>query len=186
MVQEDALVPVIDLLNQMKIPYMLVGGLAANYYSIPRLTHDADILVEMKPEHALVLAERLQSAYFVDPEAIRQAIASRGQSNLIHLETGFKIDLWILEDTDFDRLRFSRRLAGRAFGRDVFLSAPDDLILVKLLWFKQSDSQKHYLDALGLYRAQRAALDLDYLRTQAACLSVTTLLGQLESEAGPA
>jgi hypothetical protein len=186
MVQEDALVPVIDLLNQMKIPYMLVGGLAANYYSIPRLTHDADILVEMKPEHALVLAERLQSAYFVDPEAIRQAIASRGQSNLIHLETGFKIDLWVLEDTPFDRVRFSRRVPGRVFGRDVFLSTPEDLMLVKLAWFKRSDLQKHYLDALGLYRTQRGTLQRDYLREQAEAMSVAALLAQLERECGTA
>ena len=182
MVQESALVPVIDVLNEMQIPYMLIGGIALNYYSVPRLTHDADVLVEMRPEHAKVLAERLKSAYHVDSGSIREAIASRRESNLIHLETGFKIDLWILEDTRFDHLRFSRRVPGRVFGRDVFLSTPEDLILIKLVWFKKSDSQKHYLDAVGLYRAQGTTLQRGYLRDQAADLSVGGLLTQVESD----
>jgi hypothetical protein len=165
---------------------MLIGGIAVNYYSVPRLTHDADILVELKPEHAQAMAERLRSAYYVDPDAIREAIVSRGESNLIHLETGFKIDLWVLEDAGFDRLRFSRRASGRVFGRHVFLSTPEDLILTKLVWFKRSDSQKHYLDALGLYRTQGTTLQRDYLHDQAADLSVAGLLKQLESESGVA
>jgi len=183
MVQESALIPVIDLLNELRVPYMLVGALAANYYSVPRLTHDADILVEMKPEHAHLVAEGLQSAYYVDADSIREAIASHGGSNLIHLDTGFKIDLWILEETEFDRLRFSRRAPGRVFGRNVFLSTPEDLILTKLVWFRQSDSQKHYLDALGVYRAQKAVLNCDYLHDQAVALSVASLLKRLENEA---
>lgn len=184
MVQESALVPVIDLLNELRIHYMLIGGIALNYYSVPRLTHDADVLVEMKPEHAQMLAERLNSAYCVDSDSIREAIASRGESNLVHLETGFKIDLWVVEDTRFDRLRFARRVSGRVFGRNVFLSTPEDLILVKLVWSKRSDSQKHYLDALGLYRAQCPTLQRDYLRGQAEALSVAALLAQIESECG--
>jgi hypothetical protein len=161
----------------------LIGALAVNYYSVPRLTHDADILVEMKPEHAQMVAEGLQSAYYVDADSMREAIASRGESNLIHLDTGFKIDLWILEDTEFDRLRFSRRAPGRVFGRSVFLSTPEDLILTKLVWFKQSDSQKHYVDAMGVYRAQKAILQIDYLRDQAVALSVAALLKRIEDEA---
>ena len=102
---------------------------------------------------------------------------------MIHLDTGFKIDLWILEETEFDRLRFSRRAPGRVFGRNVFLSTPEDLILTKLVWFKQSDSQKHYLDALGVYRAQKTVLNCDYLRDQAVALSVASLLKRLENEA---
>jgi hypothetical protein len=186
MVQESALVPVIDVLNRLKIPYMLIGGIALNYYSVPRLTHDADVLVEMKPEHAQMLAESLGPVYYVDADSIREAIASRRESNLIHLSTGFKIDLWVLEDTPFDRVRFSRRVPGRVFGRDVFLSTPEDLMLVKLAWFKRSDLQKHYLDALGLYRTQRGTLQRDYLREQAEAMSVAALLAQLERECGTA
>jgi hypothetical protein len=185
MVQEDALVPVVDLLNELQIPYMLVGGIALNYYSVPRLTHDADILIEMKPEHAQMLADRLKPAYHVDSDSVREAIESRREFNLIHLETGFKVDLWVLEDTKFDRLRFSRRVSGQVFGRNVFLSTPEDLILVKLVWFKESDSQKHYLDALGLYRAQGDTLQRNYLRDQAGDLSVAGLIKQLESDSGP-
>ena len=90
MVQEDALTPVIDLLNEIQVPYMLVGALAVNYYSVPRLTHDADILVQIRPEHAQIMTERLGSAYYIAADSIREAIASHGEFNLIHLTTGFK------------------------------------------------------------------------------------------------
>jgi len=183
MVQEDALTPVIDLLNEIQVPYMLVGALAVNYYSVPRLTHDADILVQIRPEHAQIMTERLGSAYYIDADSIPEAIASHGEFNLIHLTTGFKIDFWILEDTEFDRLRFSRRVSGRIFGRNVLLSTPEDLILTKLVWFKQSDSQKHYVDAVGIYHAQKAVLQIDYLHGQARALSVAALLERLQDEA---
>jgi hypothetical protein len=76
-----------------------------------------------------------------------------------------------------------RRAPGRVFGRNVFLSTPEDLILTKLVWFRQSDSQKHYLDALGVCRAQKAVLNYDYLHDQAVALSVASLLERLENEA---
>ena len=42
---------VVNVLERLKIPYMVVGGFAAVFYGEPRLTLDVDIVVDMRPEH---------------------------------------------------------------------------------------------------------------------------------------
>jgi len=42
---------VIEVLENLGIPYMVVGGFAAIFYGEPRLTIDVDIVVDMKLEH---------------------------------------------------------------------------------------------------------------------------------------
>lgn len=183
MVQEEALKPIIELLNILKIPYMLVGAMAVNYYSVPRLTHDADLVVQMHPMHIDNLVKALEDKYYADEEMIKEALESFGQFNLIHFDTGFKIDFWILQKDEFSQQEFSRRVPGKVFGQDVFLISPEDLILNKLCWFKDSDVQKHFLDAVGVYRVQKEILDMDYLYKKAKLLNLTEILKKLEEQA---
>ena len=51
----DATVAVIDALEQLNIPYILVGSLSTNYYGIPRSTQDADFVVELG-DHSVAAA----------------------------------------------------------------------------------------------------------------------------------
>jgi len=182
MVQEEALKPVIELLNILKIPYMLVGAIAVNYYSVPRFTHDADLVVQIQSQHIDNLCKSLGNKYYIDREMIREALVSVGQFNLIHLDTGFKIDFWILKEDEFSQLQFSRRISGKIFGQDVFIISPEDLILTKLSWFKESDIQKHFLDVVGVYRMQRDILDIDYLYKYAQKLNLTEAFAELEKK----
>ena len=43
---DEATVAVIDALQALDIPYILVGSLASNLYGIPRSTKDADFSVQ--------------------------------------------------------------------------------------------------------------------------------------------
>ncbi|MBM3246404.1 MAG: nucleotidyltransferase family protein [Candidatus Omnitrophica bacterium] len=183
MVQEDALKPVIKLLNTLKIPYMLVGGIAVNYYSVPRLTHDADLVIRIQPKYIDDLCKSLEGNYYTDSEMIKEALVSSGQFNFIHLDTGFKIDFWILQKDAYSQLQFSRRIHGKIFGQDAFMISPEDLILLKISWFKESDIQKHFLDAVGIYRMQRETLDVDYLHNHAQEMKLIDSLQKLEKEA---
>jgi hypothetical protein len=182
MVQEEALKPVIKLLNKLQIPYMLVGAIAVNYYSVPRFTHHADLVVQIHPRHIDVLCKSLENKYYVDAEMIKEALSSSGQFNFIHFDTGFKIDFWILEKDEFSQVKFSRRIPGNIFGQDVFMISPEDLILTKLSWFKESDIQKHFLDAVGVYRMQRDILNIDYLHKHAKELNLIEIFQELEKK----
>jgi hypothetical protein len=45
----DILKQVCQGLEQANIPYMLTGSLAANFYTVPRMTRDIDIIIEILP-----------------------------------------------------------------------------------------------------------------------------------------
>lgn len=184
MVQEEALKPILELLNTLKIPYMLVGALAVNYYSVPRLTHDADLVIQMQPKYIDDLCKSLESRYYIDAEMIKEALSpsGSGQFNFVHLDTGFKIDFWILGKDKFSQLRFSRRISGKVFGLDASVISPEDLILTKLSWFKASDIQKHFLDVVGVYRMQKEILDVGYLHKYAKELNLTESFSELEKK----
>lgn len=184
MVQEEALKPIIELLNILKIPYMLVGAIAVNYYSAPRFTHDADLVIQINYSHVEALCSSLETKYYIDGEMIKEALVSLGQFNLIHFDTGFKIDFWILKNDKYSQLQFSRRIRGKIFSQDVFIISPEDLILTKLSWFKESDIQKHFFDALGVYRMQKEILNIDYLYKNVKELGFKETLDKLEKEAG--
>jgi hypothetical protein len=40
---------VAERLEPAGIPYMLTGSMAANYYAVPRMTRDIDLVVELSP-----------------------------------------------------------------------------------------------------------------------------------------
>ncbi len=44
----DVLKTVVTKLDKAKIPYMITGSIASNFYSIPRMTRDIDMIVEIK------------------------------------------------------------------------------------------------------------------------------------------
>jgi len=182
MVQEEALKPVIELLNTLKIPYMLVGAIAVNYYSVPRFTHDADLVIQIPPKYIDDLCKTLENRYYTDTEMAKEALVSSGQFNFIHFDTGFKIDFWVLQKDEFSQLQFSRRIQGKAFGQDVSIISPEDLILSKLSWFRESDIQKHFLDAVGVYRMQRETMNIDYLHNHAQELELVGILQELEKK----
>ena len=46
---EEATAAVIDALDALQIPYMVVGSFSTNFYGIPRATQDADIVVQLEP-----------------------------------------------------------------------------------------------------------------------------------------
>lgn len=50
MEQVELLHWVVEVLEEQGITYLLVGSLASGVYGEPRLTHDLDIVVELRPD----------------------------------------------------------------------------------------------------------------------------------------
>ncbi len=46
-------------LNKQKIDYLVVGGLAVNFYGVPRMTYDIDLMILLEAENVRKLVERL-------------------------------------------------------------------------------------------------------------------------------
>jgi hypothetical protein len=46
-------------LNQIRIDYLVVDGLAVNFHGIPRMTYHIDLMILLEPENILKLVTKL-------------------------------------------------------------------------------------------------------------------------------
>lgn len=171
MTQEEIVKRVTTTLENLNIPYMLIGAIAVNYYGRPRFTHNLDLVVQIQMKDAERLTRIFESEFYIAIEGIIDAIEHYTMFNLIHSETGFKVDCWILKDEEYDKTSFTRRRKEIVFDQAMYISSPEDLILAKLDWYKKSDIQKHYDDVLGIFEIQTGKLDIEYIRRWSNCFS---------------
>jgi len=166
---------------------MLTGSLASSFQGEPRATHDIDLVVEAAPEQAGLLAREFPAPeYHFDPDAARTAIEGGGMFNLLDLDSGDKVDFWPLTEEAFDQSRFSRRQRIQMREYALWISSPEDTILMKLRWAKLSGgSVKQFNDALRVYEVQRESLDLEYMNQWATALGVADSLARVLREAEP-
>jgi hypothetical protein len=182
--ERDALFQVLDALEALQIPYMVVGSFASTFWGRPRMTHDADLVVEITAEKIAELARLLATHFYAPPFVIQDAVRKRGQFNVIHLDYAFKVDLWLLKDSPYDAACFERRLLGVIFDREVWVSSPEDVILSKLLWYRAAPSQeRQFQDVVEVYEIQELYLEHDYLNRWASVLGLSDLLERLKEEA---
>lgn len=180
MEQREFLFRIVDVLERAGIAYVVTGSWASTVYGDPRTTHDIDLVVALAVEQADVLAQAFPAPrYYADAEWMRRAAALGEFFNIVDTDTGLKIDFWPLKDEPYAREQFARRIRQDIGGRDMWVLAPEDVILSKLLWFKISEGQTQWRDVVGVWKAQMERLDLDYLRLWAARLSVSDLLSKI-------
>jgi hypothetical protein len=153
--------------------YMVTGSTALNYYAVPRMTRDIDVVVELDAAKGEKLSDVLSSEFYIDRDAIRRAIAERRIVNAIHLERVVKVDLIVLKDTDFARHEFARRVRVESLN-GLWLVSAEDLVLSKLLWAQQTGSELQLRDVREMAQVV-ANLDRRYIATWASLLGVSEL-----------
>jgi hypothetical protein len=150
------------LLDAAGIRYMLTGSVALNYYAMPRMTRDIDVVVDLGREDAERLVQLLVGEYYVDPDAVRQAVATRGMFNVIHAAFVVKVDFVVRKDTDYRREEFARRRRIEVEGQPLWIVAPEDLVISKLDWGRDTGSAVQRADVRNLLSSV-PDLDQDYL-----------------------
>jgi hypothetical protein len=164
---------------------MITGSIVSSLQGEPRLTHDLDVVVAIQNNQIPHVLEAFPSPrFYVDEQAIEEAIRTSGMFNVINSFEGDKVDFWLLRDEPFDRSRFGRRYPAPLFGTDVKVSSPEDTILAKLWWARlHGDSEKYFQDALRVFEVQAPVLDTMYLEEWADRLEVEDLLRRIMEEA---
>jgi hypothetical protein len=180
---------VIEALDDLGVPYLIGGSLASAVYGVPRATMDADLVADLRMEHAEPLARALGNAFYVDAGSIRDAIGHYGSFNVIHFETMFKVDIFVPKRRPFDAEQLARRRAvvvATDPERTAYFACAEDSILTKLEWYHVGGgvSERQWRDVLGMLKAQGALLDLAYLGRWSTALDVADLLGRALREAG--
>ena len=185
MSQQKLLARVIQVLDEHHIQYMLTGSIASSLQGEPRSTHDIDIVAEITRSSARTLVEAFPfPGFYLEEDSIIAAIEEKGMFNLIEASEGDKVDFWILTDEPFDQSRFARRIREEVVGVKVQVTTPEDTILAKLKWAKDSGgSQKHFTDALRVFEVQHDIVDMKYLEQWVRDLHIEGLWKQLIEEA---
>jgi hypothetical protein len=172
---------VIAVLDELGVPYHVGGSFASSIHGMARQTRDLDLVAELSPADIAPFAARLQGGFYLDEDSIRRAIRDRSHFNLIHLASGFKVDLFVPGGSPFDRSEMARAAPyslGDTLPRSVRVKSPEDIFLRKLVWYRQGGevSDRQWNDLLGLARTQAGRLDLAYLESWAEALGVADLL----------
>lgn len=178
---------VINVLTRLNIPYAVGGSWASCLYGKMRFTTDADITVETFPGKEAAFCAAFGEDYYVSLPMIQDAIRRRSSFNIIHWPSGFKVDLFIRKDRPFEAAVLTRRRPHTvAEGQSVMLVSPEDIILLKLEWYRLGGgaSERQWGDVRGVLQVQAGKLDQAYLDHWAADLGVSDLLQRARQESG--
>lgn len=179
---------VVRVLDDLNIRYAVGGSFASSLHGYPRQTQDADLTVEPFAGKERLFALRFPAdEYDADEPMIRDAVARRARFNILHLHTGFKIDLFVGKDRPFDRELLARRVKAPVFGDaagEFGVVTAEDVVLLKLEWFRlgSETSDRQWTDVFGVFRVQADRLDAAYLDRWAAELGVADLLDKVRGQ----
>lgn len=161
---------------------MVTGSVAATHHGEPRLTQDIDIVVDPSPTGLESFLEMLDRERFYVDDA-RRALRDRSQFNVLDLSTGWKVDLIVAKDRPFSRVELARRTPIDILGVRTSVASPEDVILSKLEWSKESGSEVQLRDVETLVRIQGDRLDRSHLRRWARELGVERRLEEIMDRA---
>ncbi len=180
---------VLDALEASDVEYMVAGALAVAAWAEARSTQDVDLVANVPVERMGRLSEELEKRNMLVPTDVILDIflEPRGDLavNAIHLDTGYKAELFLLRPgNEYRELAFGRRRLvdmGLPLG-EVYVHAPEDLILNKLHYFSISHQPKHVRDITSILLAQGDELDTDYIEAWAERLGVTALWQEVQQK----
>jgi hypothetical protein len=173
--QADLLRHAIDVLETHEISYMVVGSFASAVYGEPRLTHDIDIVVDLRMGQVEPLCAAFPSPeFYVSVDAAREAAASGGQFNVIHSASGNKIDFLSPRADAWGQRQLTRRIRKPILPDcEAFTASPEDVILGKLWYYQEGGSEKHLRDVAAVLQVSGDQIDRAYVDRWATELGLT-------------
>jgi len=184
MIITELLCKIAKILDNLRIPYAVTGGVAVIIWGKPRFTADIDIIVELISQNIKPLAKALLSvdkAVYVSEEAIQDALEHQGEFNFIHSQSGLKVDFWVKSSKAdiYGKVKFERARVKKINGQEIRFVSPEDLILSKLFWSKDSESTRHLEDIKTIIEVQKSKLDMNYIKKWAESQSTIEILNNV-------
>ena len=137
-------------LEQAGFDYVVTGSIAAIVYGEPRLTHDLDVVIDIREANISKLMGAFSSEEFyctpVDVITVEARREQRGHINLLHIPSGFKADLYFRgrDPLHIWALQNAKKLP--FLGEQIRVAPPEYVIVRKLEFFREGGSEKHLRD----------------------------------------
>ena len=155
---------------------MVSGSTAAIVYGEPRLTHDVDLIVVLAREQIARLQEVFPSEEFYCPPeeeiALEAAREQRGHFNIIHLETGFKADVYLAGRDPLHVWGFARTRSLEIDGETMVVAPPEYVIIRKLEYLREGGSEKHLRDIRSILSNSSELIRRDELEERITALGL--------------
>lgn len=168
-------------LDATHIPYMLTGSMAVAVYATPRMTRDVDLVVELGVNDVDSVVSSFSDECYIEPEVVRDAVRLHGMFNIIHNTLIFKADFIVRKHEPYRLREFERRKQIEIEGSPIWIVSAEDLVLSKLVWARQSESEIQLRD-VGVLIENVRSLDWAYMREWAEVLNVEELLQRVEAD----
>ncbi len=162
-------------LDSSSIPYMITGSMAMTIYSIPRMTRDIDLVVEVTSTDVDKIVSIFSDDCYIDQDSVVQSVNTLGMFNIIHSDWVVKADFVIRKNENYRREEFSRRRKIDVEDITISVVAAEDLILSKLVWGQRSQSDLQFRDVCQVLSSV-SELDWEYMQNWADVLGVGNLL----------
>ncbi len=151
---------------------MLSGSVALSVYILPRATRDFDFIIHLKKDDIDALVNFFSGKYYCDKDAVTEAVNRKSMFNIIDSSSGFKADFVILKNEEFRQTEFQRRKQINFFDLDIFIVSAEDLLISKLIWIQDLQSNLQIEDIKKL--AEIKTLDWSYINTWILKLKLNT------------
>lgn len=158
---------VLQTLEQLQAPYVIIGAFAGTAYGITRVTLDVDIVVDLNEIHIQSLAAAFPPPrFYADPDQMRDSIRLGILFNIIDSSRARKVDLIPLSmkpGYDFALIRRVRReiMAAPEQTFQAWFATPEDVIVGKLMAWQEGQSFKHEADIRDILTAVKLGDDIE-------------------------
>jgi hypothetical protein len=163
----DAASAVINALDAVGVPYMLVGSLSTNVHGVPRATQDADFVIALEGHSIRELEPLLAPAFRLDPQMSFETATMTTRFKWQSTRSPFSVELFLLGDDPHDRERFGRRIRVDAEGlpQGAYCATAEDAIITKLRWSRNAARAKDVEDVRNMLAVQSDAIDWAYVHS---------------------
>lgn len=139
------------------------------------MTRDLDIVVAIREDDVDPLVGVLSADFYLEPDLAREAVRAEHLVNVMHLESGLKIDLIVRKSSENRKLEFARRRPITFAALRTWIVSAEDLVLSKLLWSIEAGSEMQMRDVRALLATP---VDVGYIRLWAPRLGIEQLLNE--------
>jgi len=163
-------------LQKAGIAYMLTGSYALAHYTQPRMTRDLDFVIALVEHDIETVVNLFSPDCYIESDDIKAAIQTQKMFNLMHFNSGIKVDFIIRKASEYRQVEFARRKRVKMNGVETWIATREDLILSKLLWAKDTNSELQQRDVRSLLSVD---MDKEYLNLWGQRLQLEKELGNL-------